>query len=97
MVTIRWMQGALEDLRDIYNYMKRDSLEYATFMKNRFFELVSVLPQFPNIGRKVPEYDDVSIREIIFRNYRIIYHLLTEYIDILAVRHARRSLSDLDL
>ena len=97
MVTIRWMHGAIEDLRDIYNFIKRDSPEYAIFMKNRFFDLVSQLPKFPNIGRTVPEFEDPTIREIIFRNYRIIYHLLQEFIDILAVRHTRRSLSDLDI
>ena len=30
---------------------------------------------FPHIGRIVPEYNDPQLREILFRNYRIVYKL----------------------
>lgn len=37
-----------------------------------------MLAQFPEIGRVVPEENDGTIREIIFRPYRIIYKVLAE-------------------
>ena len=39
---------------------------------------VDVLAQFPQFGRVVPEENDETVREIIFRPYRIIYKVLAE-------------------
>ena len=43
---------------------------------------------FPLSGRKVPEYDIDQIREMIQGSYRIIYHIKSDQIDIIAVIHA---------
>ena len=45
------------------------------------------------MGRIVPEYNKDEIREIIFQNYRIIYHYDTQQIIILTIFHAARELS----
>ena len=42
---------------------------------------------FPRSGRIVPEANDVNIREVIEGAYLIIYHLLEDEIDIIAVVH----------
>jgi len=42
---------------------------------------------FPLSGRKVPEFEVDQIREVIERPYRIIYHIKSDQIDILAVIH----------
>ncbi|HEY9502342.1 MAG TPA: type II toxin-antitoxin system RelE/ParE family toxin, partial [Pyrinomonadaceae bacterium] len=42
------------------------------------YELISEtdrLQEFPELGRIVPEYRNDSIREIIFRPYRIVYRV----------------------
>ena len=39
---------------------------------------VDVLAQFPQLGRVVPEENDETVREIIFRSYRIIYKVMVE-------------------
>ena len=39
---------------------------------------VDVLAQFPQLGRVVPEENDETVREIIFRSYRIIYKVMAE-------------------
>jgi plasmid stabilization system protein ParE len=33
------------------------------------------LQEFPEFGRMVPEYQDLNMREIIFRPYRIVYRI----------------------
>lgn len=42
---------------------------------------------FPLSGRQVPEYDVDHIREVFFGPYRIIYHIKTDQIDVIAVVH----------
>ena len=48
------------------------------------------------MGRRVPQIDDDSIREIIFYNYRIMYKLERhENIVILAIIHAARDINNI--
>lgn len=47
---------------------------------------------FPFSGRRVPEYNDESIREIIEDSYRLIYRIQSGQVDILAVIHGSMDL-----
>ncbi|TFG04298.1 MAG: type II toxin-antitoxin system RelE/ParE family toxin [Promethearchaeota archaeon] len=44
------------------------------------------------MGRKVPELDDSNIREIIIKNYRLIYTIFKERIQIIRIIHGSRIL-----
>lgn len=46
----------------------------------------------PLAGRSVPELNDKAIRERFLYNYRVIYEVRAECVDILAVLHGRRLL-----
>jgi plasmid stabilization system protein ParE len=54
--------------------------------------LARTLGEFPFSGRKVPEYDDESIRELIAYSYRIIYVADEDSVVIAAVIHGKRML-----
>ena len=56
----------------------------------RLCEKVENLILFPKIGRVVPELDEPNIRELILRNYRIIYRILGEKIQIVRLFHGSR-------
>jgi toxin ParE1/3/4 len=43
--------------------------------------------RFPRSGRMVPEYEQEDLREVIEAPSRIIYRILPERIDVLAVIH----------
>ena len=43
-------------------------------------------------GRRVPEYEMDQIREIIEGQYRIIYYITPDQIDVLAVIHASQNI-----
>ena len=43
-------------------------------------------------GRKVPEYNDPKLREIIYKNYRIIYLVKNIQLEIISVIHGSRKL-----
>jgi toxin ParE1/3/4 len=53
------------------------------------------LPQFPHSGRAMPEAQNLSIREVIYQGYRIIYRLQPDAIQIVTVIHGSRDVSQL--
>lgn len=50
---------------------------------------VEHLADFPLSGRKVPEFTDDKVREIIHRGYRIFYRIRSHGCEIISVRHCR--------
>lgn len=94
MVEIRWLKEALDDLKDIYDYISRDSERYAERQINRIFEKAQILKNHKQAGRIVEEINKPEIREIIEGNYRIIYRVVNEQtINILMVHHGARDLT----
>lgn len=59
----------------IYDYIAQDSPKYADRMMDKIIGRVDVLINFPELGKKVLEFDDENIRELIEGGYRIIYRL----------------------
>ncbi|MEJ2250811.1 MAG: type II toxin-antitoxin system RelE/ParE family toxin [Candidatus Lokiarchaeota archaeon] len=92
MVEIKWTNNALEELDDIALYISKDSPNYAHILINEIYEMVSHLKQFPKFGRKVPEYDNPNLREILYKNYRIIYLIKQDHLEIISVVHGSRKL-----
>ncbi|TFG21498.1 MAG: type II toxin-antitoxin system RelE/ParE family toxin [Promethearchaeota archaeon] len=79
-------------LHEIYNYIARDSKNYANLFMKKLYESAQKLKDFPKIGRIVPELDNPNIREIIFHNYRIIYRNKIQFVEILTIIHGSRLL-----
>ncbi len=92
---IQWTEPAVLDLEDIRDFISRDSVYYASEFVAKILNIVEKLDCFPNVGRRVPEVEDDSIREIIFHNYRVIYQIREQVILILGVIHAARDLSNM--
>ena len=89
---IAWSQRALQDLETIASYIAQDSPAYAATVVKTIVNQVKTLANFPRAGRKVPEFDDESIREVFAYSYRIIYRLQQDEILIAAVIHGKRIL-----
>ena len=77
---IEWSEEALEDIESIAIYIEKDSPTYAKSVVSKFFEKAEILQEFSELGRKVPEFNDVNIREIFIYSYRLIYQLKEEKI-----------------
>lgn len=90
---IEWTTPGLLDLEAIRDYIRRDSEYYALRFVARILEAVDQLAFFPSAGRIVPEASDTSIRELIFQNYRIMYRLKPDCIQVLAVIHGARDVA----
>ncbi|MBA7582653.1 hypothetical protein ES708_24589 [subsurface metagenome] len=78
---------------DIANYISKDSPKYAQILVKQIYEIVSHLKQFPKLGRKVPEYGDPELREILYKTYRIIYLVKKEHLEIISIIHGSRKLN----
>jgi addiction module RelE/StbE family toxin len=92
MARIKWSKDAIDDLKEIYKFIALDSPYYANILKDRIFEMVEHLELFPEMGRRVPESDDPTVRELIYKNYRIIYQIRQGYLEIITVIHGSRLL-----
>jgi len=82
---IIWTQEALEQLTEIEDYISKNSPERASKFIDQLIEHTSPLSDQPRLGRTVPEIANPDIRELIFKNYRIVCRLKEKYIEILTV------------
>jgi len=93
-IKLEWSEEALEDIESIVTYIEKDSPTYAKSVVSKFFEKVEILQEFSELGRKVPEFNDTSIREIFVYSYRLIYKINEEKILIVAIVHGTRLLEN---
>ena len=94
---ISWTEPALSDLENLHDYIKKDSEFYAKSFIEKIVNYVEYLSANPELGRQVPEANQTNIREIIFQNYRIIYQILNNNIQILTIIHSSRDIERMDL
>ena len=94
MVKVRWTDFAIENLIAIGDYIETESCFYAQRVVSNLFDSVFLLEQNPLAGRVVPEFDNITIRELIRGNYRIVYKIISKFdIDIITVHHSARLLT----
>jgi len=91
---LEWSQEALEDIESIASYIEKDSPVYARSVVSKFFEKAEILRDFPKSGRKVPELDNPTIRELFVYSYRLIYKIEQKKILFVAVVHGKRVLEN---
>lgn len=82
---IFWTKEALLRLHDIEEYISRDNPIVAFEFVDKLISLVETLIDNPGKGRIVPELSMDNIRELLHKNYRIVYLVKKSSIDILTV------------
>ncbi|MGA8178678.1 MAG: type II toxin-antitoxin system RelE/ParE family toxin [Desulfobacterales bacterium] len=91
-----WSIPARNDLKQIYEYIAKDSKYYATNVVENIVSKAENLNEFPEIGRIVPEIGDENVRELIIYSYRLIYEVIPNDVQILAIVHGKRDFPSLD-
>jgi toxin ParE1/3/4 len=86
-----WTSQSGEDLENIAEYISRDSEYYASSFVTELFNSIQSLNEFPERGRTVPELNDINIKEIFIKEYRVIYRIEEESVMILTIIHGRRN------
>ncbi|NBC84533.1 MAG: type II toxin-antitoxin system mRNA interferase toxin, RelE/StbE family [Bacteroidetes bacterium] len=93
MVKLVWTELSTEDLKEIFDYIAKDSSRYASITVNKIYNRAQDIIDNPYVGRVVPEINIKVIREVISGNYRIVYKIINDFqVDILRVYHSARLL-----
>lgn len=93
MARIEWSPRAREDLRQICDFIARDSERYAASFVRKTFDAVERCGEFPDAGSIVPEFDDPKLRERLVFQYRLIYRWVSEsHVDVVAIIHGARQM-----
>ncbi len=89
---IIWTPQCLSNLEQIAEYIAQDAPQTASGLVDHFLQSIERLAHFPYIGRIVPEIGKPNIRELITKNYRIIYEVKEFRLDLLGIVHSRQQL-----
>jgi len=92
---VKWSPRAASNLEEICEFIAQDSEFYAILFAKRVINIIKNIPRFPKSGRVVPEYEDENLREKIYGNYRIVYRLKGEFIEIVAISHGAKPLANI--
>ncbi len=82
---VRFLLSAKYDLIDIKNYISQDNPTAAKKLISKIKKETNNLAKHPYIGRVIPETKKVHLRELLIGNYRIMYQVTENYINIFAV------------
>jgi plasmid stabilization system protein ParE len=91
---IIWTEDGINSLETIVEFIATDSRYYATNFAKQVLARIEKLIDFPSLGRIVPEYDNTSIREIMYQNYRIVYKVSETAIYVVLVIHGSHKLPE---
>jgi addiction module RelE/StbE family toxin len=89
---VRWSHEAFLHLIEIEIFIAKDSPIRAQKFIDQIIKRGDALQDSPHIGRMVPEISNPDIRELIIKNYRLIYKISSEQIEILTVFEGHRLL-----
>lgn len=83
---------AKSDIKEIYNYIARNSIKYANKTIENIYAHIELLKFSPYLGRYVPGLSNKEHRELIYKSYRIVYSVYkeTDTIYIHFVVHSKR-------
>ncbi|MDZ7936718.1 MAG: type II toxin-antitoxin system RelE/ParE family toxin [Emticicia sp.] len=94
MISIHWSNKVFDDILLIKEHLGHSSEVLGEIFVDKVFEKVELLKTFPRMGKEVTELNRKDIRELIFKQYRIVYRVKSEdKITILTVQHSSRQMS----
>ena len=82
---IFWTKEALLRLQEIEEYISRDNPIGAIEFVDKLITVAETIIDNPKKGRIVPELSFENIRELLHQNYRIVYLVKKNSVDILTV------------
>lgn len=94
---LTWAPAARLDFWEILSYIADSDPGAAHEFGRKLLGTVGRLPDFPQSGRIVPEFNDPMIREVIRKPCRVVYRLKSEeqLVQIARIWHAARGIPEL--
>jgi toxin ParE1/3/4 len=94
MVQIKWTDQAVLDLKEIADYISRDSKKYAKHQIQSIKQRTQILKKNPFSGQILDFLNHPEVRQLVEGNYLIIYRIKSELrIDIVSIHHTSRDLT----
>jgi plasmid stabilization system protein ParE len=83
-------------LRELLAYIAEDDPGAARSFARSVFRTIERLPNFPESGRIVPEFNEPTLREVIRKPCRIVYRIRSkrQQVEIVRVWHAARGIPE---
>ena len=78
MVRIVWSRRIIQDIYAAAEYHAAFSPSFAKSLTNGIFAKVALLETHPLMGRRVPESVRSDLRELLYKQYRIIYQVVSK-------------------
>jgi len=83
----------VHELDEQADYLAQYSVARATLLVDSVFRQLDLLKQHPRLSRMVPEFNDEAVRELLHRQYRLLYRIISEErIDVLTFQTGARPL-----
>ncbi len=85
---VKFTPTAREQFLKALSYIRRDKPSAAKSFRDKTEASLSRLPDFPDSGRKIPEFPGLAFREVVVTPYRFFYRPGERTIWIVAVWHS---------
>lgn len=92
MAEIIWTNPALDDIKDIAEYIALSNLLSAKKLVSKIFDKVERIEMLPESGKKPIELTSLNYREVIVNPCRIFYKIDNDKVYILHVMRQERDL-----
>ncbi len=87
-----WTRKARKRLQEIHDYIAQDQPGNAKKFVERLIDKADLMAIVPDGGRIIPQYSRMNLRETFEGEYRIIYRVCEDGIEVITVRHMSRLL-----
>ena len=89
---VTWTESASDDLAEIAAHIAKDSEFYAATIVREVVSAARSLTVLSERGRMVREYRDPAIRQLLVRDYRLLYQTTDSSVYVLRILHGARML-----
>lgn len=89
-MTVFWTEHALACLAEIEDFIAQDDPVAAVSLVENLIARTDILKDHPLAGRRVSEVPKSNFRELVEANYRIVYRVKADSIEILTVFESHR-------
>jgi toxin ParE1/3/4 len=88
---VLWAESALERAAELFDFIAEENPAAATRIIQDLFDRVEALTEHPELGRRLSDNVDASLRKLVVGSYIVVYQIEepSRMITVLAVRHFR--------
>ncbi|MCI9177431.1 MAG: type II toxin-antitoxin system RelE/ParE family toxin [Clostridia bacterium] len=90
-MVVKWAKEARKDLLD---FRKSTLKTYSNVNKyiSMLYNYIDTLKEFPYLGKEIFNIRNVKVRQLIFREHRIIYIIMSDIIFIISIMYTTRNI-----